>query len=295
MLGQILVASFYKYAVIECPDSLKKEQIELCTSLNLKGRILIGNEGINGSISGTMDEVRKFQEILLKDILFHGMDFKEQAAEKHAFNRLYISIRKEVVHFGTDAKLGNKADYIQPEQLNELIEGDHDIILLDVRNNYETRIGKFKNAITLDIRNFRDFPKAVSNLAYLKEKRIVTYCTGGIRCEKASAYLKEQNFKNVLQLQGGILNYGKSFPHGYFEGECFVFDDRLSIPLGKESEPLNECVWCKVKTGKYINCHNIDCDLLFVCCENCLHERNASCSGKCAASQRRRIKNMIHN
>ena len=136
---------------------------------------------------------------------------------------------------------------------------------------------------------FRDFPKAIDQIKNLKEKKIVTYCTGGIRCEKASAFLRKNGFKNVYQLKGGILNYGMEFPDTYWDGKCFVFDDRIAIPVNrKNNEALAECEWCHKKCDFYLNCYNMDCDKLFICCDECKQKHNKSCSEKCSTAKRRR-------
>jgi UPF0176 protein len=148
----------------------------------------------------------------------------------------------------------------------------------------------------LNIRNFRDFPDAIQAMDWLKDKKIVAYCTGGIRCEKASAFLKENGFNDVWQLKGGILNFGKEFPDTYWEGKCFVFDDRIAIDLNKKnSDVLDGCDFCNKKAGNYINCHNLDCDRLFSCCGECLLKWNASCSEGCSKAPNRRKKNIILN
>src|SRR3989338_1399498 len=153
-----LVASFYKYVEIADPIKLRNEQLEVCESLSLKGRILIGSEGINGSVFGAQENIEKYKRELRKKPLFSDLDFKEQEAQKQAFSRLYISVRKEIVHFGADVDLGNTAQFLEPKQLKEWLDSNEDIVLVDMRNDYESKIGKFRNAVTLNIRNFRDLP-----------------------------------------------------------------------------------------------------------------------------------------
>ena len=287
-----IVASFYKYIGIDSPLKLRNEQFELCKLLDLKGRILIGGEGINGSVYGTKTSVEKYKEALKSNNLFLDMEFKEQIAEKQAFRKLHVRVRKEIVHSGLKVDLKNTANFLSPRELKELLDKNEELILVDVRNDYESRIGKFKGAVTLNIKNFRDFPKAVKEIENLKDKKIVTYCTGGIRCEKASAFLKKNGFKNVYQIKGGILNYGKEFPDTYWLGSCFVFDDRLSIPINKNNtELLAECEWCGNPCNEYTNCHNLECDRLFISCEECRYKHNASCSESCSKAPKRRKEN----
>lgn len=291
-----VVASFYKYVEIGNPLKLRDEQLEVCNSLDIKGRILIGKEGINGSVCGKKKNIGHYRDKLKSNPLFHDMEFKEQDSQKTAFSRLYVSIRKEIVHFGFDVDLKNTADFVTPRQLKEWLDNNNDIVLVDMRNEYEARIGKFRNAVTLNIRNFRDLPKTADELSHLKDRKIVAYCTGGIRCEKASAYLRQNGFRDVYQLKGGILKFGEEFPDTYWEGKCFVFDERIAIELNKNrNDSIAVCGFCSKNAENYINCHNLDCDMLFSCCNGCLSKWNASCSEKCSKAPNRRKKNITLN
>ncbi len=292
----VMVSSFYKYTKLDNPADVQREIFDCCTSLGLKGRILLGHEGINGSVYGAEENVVKFKERLLENSSFSGMDFKEQTAKKPAFRKLIVRLRKEVVHFGADVDLGNTARFVTPRDLKGMLDNNEGIVLLDMRNDYETIIGKFRNAKTIGMRNFRELPKFLSELADLKEKSIVAYCTGGIRCEKASAFLKENGFNDVMQLKGGILAYGREFPDTYWDGKCFVFDDRLSISINKDSsDALSECLLCGTQCDEYINCHNIRCDRLFICCEECREKYKKSCCEECSKSPERRKEHSLIN
>ena len=291
-----IVSSFYKYIKIEDPAKFQQEHLELCKSLSLKGRILVGEEGINGSVYGLKKSVEEYKSTLKNNPLFSDMEFKDQETEKQAFRKMFVRVRKEIVHSELEVDLKNTAPYITPKQLKHMLDKNEDIVLVDVRNNYESKVGQFKNAIMLNINNFRDLPNSINEIKNLQYKKIVTYCTGGIRCEKASAYLIENGFKNVNQLKGGILKFGEEFPDTYWRGKCFVFDDRLAIPLNKKNiEPLNECAWCSKKCDDYTNCHNLDCDKLFICCEDCRKKYNKSCCEECCNSERRRKEFLIIN
>jgi len=285
---QEIVSSFYKYVKIENPAELQKEILQLCESLSLKGRILLGEEGINGSVYGAKENIENFIDNIKNNFLFKDIEFKTQTSDKPAFRKLFVRIRKEVVHFGNIVDLKNTAKFVTPSQLKEMLDKNEDIVLVDMRNDYEAKIGRFKSAITLSMKNFRDLPKVMNEIENLKEKKIVTYCTGGIRCEKASAYLKENGFENVMQLKGGILKFGEEFPDTYWEGKCFVFDDRLAVDLNNNKKALNNCVWCSSPCDDYINCHNLDCDKLFICCEDCKESNNKSCSEECSNAPKRR-------
>ena len=284
-----IVSSFYKYVKIENPAEFQKQHLEFCLSIGLKGRILVGEEGINGSVYGTKELIENYKKELRKNSLFSDIEFKEQISEKPAFRKMFVRIRKEVVNSGIQVDLKNTAQFIEPSKLKEWLDNKENITLVDMRNDYEANIGKFKNAITLSMKNFRELPNAVSEIENLKGKKIVTYCTGGIRCEKASAFLKENGFKDVYQIKGGILKFGEEFPDTYWEGKCFVFDDRIAIDLNKKNkEALTECVWCNKKCDDYLNCYNLDCDKLFICCDECREINNNGCSEECSRAPRRR-------
>ena len=221
---------------------------------------------------------------LKKNKLFKDIKFKHTISKIHPFKKTIVRVRKEIVTSGLKVNLNKKAEYVSPKELNNIIDKQKDIILLDARNNYESKIGKFKNALTPNIETFKQFKKIKKDLLKFKNKKIITYCTGGVRCEKASAFLKENGFKNVFQLEGGILNYIEKFPDKHFEGRCFVFDNRMSIPSSKKSKEISICELCHVNCSHYINCINVKCDKLFICCNNCEKKFNHACSKKCKYS-----------
>ena len=169
---------------------------------------------------------------------------------------------------------------MSPNELKDLYDNNYDFVIIDARNNYESFIGKFKNALTPDIETFKEFKKILPQLEQYKNKKVVLYCTGGIRCEKASSLLVKEGFTDVNQVDGGIFNYIQQYPGTYFEGRCFVFDDRLSIETG-DNKDITICEKCQKPCGEYINCSNIKCDKLFVCCDSCRIKFNNTCSRKC--------------
>ncbi len=277
--------TFYKYVLLKKLDFLKEYFQETCLQLSLNGRILIGEEGINGNVSGKLESVELFKTKIKTLSSFSDLTFREQNTYEQAHHKLVVRIRKEIVAFGKKVDYTNAASPLSPEALEQAFQNKEDILLLDARNTYETAIGKFQNALTLPIKNFREFPEASKRLNNLKNKKLVLYCTGGIRCEKASAYLKQQEFENVYQLQGGILHYLNKFPNSHFEGSCFVFDDRLGT---ETTRPISNCFHCKKSSSTYLNCFNLDCDKLFICCSDCQSQFNKTCSQKCTQAPRRR-------
>src|SRR3989344_5246984 len=284
-----IVSAFYKYVRIENPVEFHKEHLEYCLSIGLKGRILVGEEGINGSVYGNKHIVEKYKSELRKNPLFADIEFKENITDKPAFRKMFVRVRKEIVYSALNVDLNNTAKFIEPSKLKEWLDNNEDLVLVDMRNDYEHKIGRFMNAVTLDMKNFRDLPKSMNEIEDLKDKKIVTYCTGGIRCEKASAFLKENGFNDVYQIKGGILKFGEEFPDTYWEGKCFVFDDRIAIEINKnDKNKLTQCQWCGNGCDDYLNCHNLDCDKLFTCCEECREEYNKSCCEECLTAPKRR-------
>lgn len=277
------VVSLYKYAPLENPDALVHTLRRACLRHNILGRILISKEGINAAFSGTEEDIEMLK-VFFKE-LFPGITFREQSTEKQTYHKLVVRARKEVVVFGESVDVQRTGDHIPPEKFKQMLDNNEDIVIVDTRNEYETAVGKFKNAITLPIKTFKEFPKAVPLLEKYKDKKIVMYCTAGIRCEKASAYLKQKGFKNVNQLEGGIINYINKFPNDNWEGACFVFDNRLAAAVNK---PISVCVHCKQKTDAVINCHNLDCDILIICCSTCKTTMKGCCSEKCKNAPRHR-------
>lgn len=265
-------------------------QKQLCTELDLKGRILVADEGINGTIAGTSEAIDQYIKETSSKPEFADIEWKISWADTQVFPRLRVVKRDEIVTLGVkktgkDVSLDNKAHYIEPEELLALYENDQDFLILDARNEYEATIGKFKDAVIPPIDNFREFPAFAKSIEDYKDKEIVTYCTGGVRCEKASAYLREQGFKKVRQLHGGIHVYGEKTGGKYFEGELFVFDSRLHVPVNSVNpEVITECIYCHNKVARYVDCARTECDSLFICCENCEQEHQGACCDDCQKS-----------
>lgn len=276
------VLLYYKYTQIENPEDLREKQFELCSKLGLKGRILIAKEGINGTIGGTTEACNEYMKSTMEYSGLEDIEWKISNNTEDSFPKLRVVVRDEVVSFKAPVDLKNKAPYIQPKEMKELLDSNEEVVILDARNNYESKIGKFKNAIAPDIDNFREFPEFVKSIEHLKDKPVVTYCTGGIRCEKASAYLVEQGFTNVRQLHGGIAKYGEEAGGKDFEGSMYVFDKRIHIPVNSENpQIISECIHCNVKTENYINCCNAACNKQFIVCEECNVKFEGGCSVEC--------------
>lgn len=281
--GKYRVASFYTYSFIPEPETLVQQLREFCIEHRLLGRILVAREGVNCAVCGTLEDVSLFKNRVYT--IFHGISFREQNFSKNVYHGLVVRTRKEIVAFGREVDVSHAGEYITPEMLKKKLDDKENIILLDARNTYETSVGRFEHALTLPLEHFREFPQVVHQIEHLKDKEIVMYCTGGVRCEKSSAYLKEKRFSKVKQLKGGVLDFIRLYPGTHFKGSCFVFDDRL---VSQTSSPISTCVSCGELCDVYVNCHNLDCDMLFFCCSSCQEKTKRSCSPACLHSPRRR-------
>ena len=276
------VLLYYKYINVPDPESECEAQRALCAGLGLKGRILIGTEGINGTVAGNAEAIRAYRKAMDAHPLFDNIAYKADQSAIVPFPRLRVKTRPEVVSLEVSVDLAKTAPKLSPTEFNQIIK-DPDVVLFDARNNYESAIGRFKNAVTPDIRLFKELPDALKNYENLKNKKVVTYCTGGIRCEKASALMKQRGFKNVYQLDGGIINYAQAYPGGAFEGDCFVFDDRMKVSFKSNPEQLGLCIACSDSTNDYYNCAHKPCNTLMLVCADCRLQKEA-CSDTCEAN-----------
>ncbi len=283
------VLLYYQYVPIADPDQFRAEHYALCKQLGLKGRILVGKEGLNGTVAGTAEATEQYKQALRRDERFATIQFKEDGYKTNPFPKLKVTVRNEIVTLGVkgaDPKQGG--EHLSPEQWHELAQQD-DVVILDGRNNFEAAIGKFKNAITPDIEFFREFPGWVKqNKQKLANKKVLMYCTGGIRCERASALLKEEGIQDVYQLDGGIINYGKHIPNGLWEGSCYVFDERIKVQVNDDAhhQVISQCLFCETKTDQYYNCSNALCNKMILLCDSCLDKSNMACSEACSKNHR---------
>ena len=267
----ITVATLYKFVEINDLKSLRSEIQALCKENNAKGTILLAKEGINGTISAKNKEIRSILKKLKSDNRFKKLEVKFSETNKMPFNRMKVRIKREIVTIGDDSINPNiiSGDYVKPENWNELIS-DPEVIVIDTRNTYETKIGKFKNAIDPKTNSFREFPDWVKNFkkeVKNKDTKIAMYCTGGIRCEKSTSLMRKEGFNNVFHLEGGILKYLEKMSDDktLWDGECFVFDDRVALDDQLEVGSYQMCYACRMplkktdlKDDKYekgVSCH----------------------------------------
>ncbi|MBS0350612.1 MAG: sulfurtransferase [Proteobacteria bacterium] len=234
MSNSILNVTAYRFVALpqERLPILRIQLKEFAAAQSLKGTILLSVEGINLSLAGEQQAITEFKNFLNRFPEFAALTYRETFSEHQPFKRLLIRIKKEIITMGrTDLQPAMaSAQYIEPQQLKEWYQQGKEMLLLDTRNQYEVECGSFAGALNLKLKNFRNFPEAVKNLPpEVKKKPIVTFCTGGIRCEKAALWLEKQGFEQVYQLRGGILNYFEQCDRDFFQGKCFVFDERISI------------------------------------------------------------------
>ncbi|RAP35019.1 hypothetical protein B1207_14060 [Legionella quinlivanii] len=236
-----LVAAFYKFVSIPNHETLREPLLDKMVEHGIKGTIILAHEGINGTFAGLENDVEAFIEHLRSYSGFADLHFKKSYDETNPFDKSKVKLRKEIVSFGIDdIDAATQAGiYVKPEEWNQLIQ-DPEVLTIDTRNDYEVSLGSFKGAINPKTLNFRDFPEYVqNNLMQDKHKKIAMFCTGGIRCEKSTAYLKKLGFEQVYHLEGGILNYLETIQeNSLWEGSCFVFDNRVAV--NAELEPLEE-------------------------------------------------------
>ncbi len=290
MVKNYQILLYYCYSQIENPEDFREKHHLFCIENNILGRIIIASEGLNGTVSGTKEACAKYMQALRDDPRFAKIDFKIEESEGHAFQKLHVRVKSEIVHSGLEHINPNQKTGIHLEPAAfKAMKDQEDVVILDVRSNYEHSLGHFKNALTLDIENFRDFPEKVKELEHLKDKKILTYCTGGIKCEKASAFLLEQGFEQVYQLHGGIIKYGIEAGGEDFEGKCYVFDGRVSTQVNTVNpKVISKCYVCGTTSDRMVNCANPSCNNHVPICEKCGWEMEGACTDACKTHPEKR-------
>lgn len=272
---------YYKFTPITDPEAVKLWQKTLCDSCNLNGRILISKHGINGTVGGDINDLKRYIKQTKQFAGFKGIVFKWSDGSREEFPRMSVKTRRELVGFkNSDDEFevdmqgvvgGGK--HIKPKQVHELIEkyGD-EVVFFDGRNAHEASIGKFKNAIVPNTNTSRDFIAELESDKYddIKDKKVITYCTGGIRCEVISAMMKKRGFSDVYQIDGGIVKYGEAYgDDGLWEGSLRVFDNRMTVNFSNNAKTIGTCTHCKGSTSNFENCAHMECNELVLICEDC--------------------------
>lgn len=273
---------YYKFTPISDPEAVKLWQKTLCDSLNLRGRILVSRHGLNGTVGGDIDDLKAYVKATKSYPAFKNTVFKWSEGKREDFPRMSVKHRRELVGFkNSDDEFevdengvvgGGK--HLKPRQVHELVEQyGEDVVFFDGRNAHEAKIGKFKNAIVPNTNTSRDFIAELESDKYddIKDKKVVTYCTGGIRCEVISSMMKKRGFKDVYQIDGGIVKYGEAYgDDGLWEGSLRVFDDRMTVNFSDHAKTIGECTHCSNKTSNFENCLLKSCNDLVLICEECL-------------------------
>lgn len=284
---QVLLYYFYNH--IADPEEYRQEHLELCERLDLLGRILIGHEGINGTVSGTPENCRAYQDYMDNHSLTKGMEWKIDDVDSHQFPRLSIKVREEIVPLGLDKEDFSPREctgtHLSPEEWRKMMN-EEDTVILDARNQYEWELGHFDGAILPEVDSFRELTQWVrEHKEDFEGKKVMTYCTGGIRCEKFSGFLKKEGLGDVYQLHGGIVTYGKDpvAKGDKWLGSCYVFDERIKVPVNRTGEEttISRCSHCDEVSDRYCNCSWSPCNARHFCCEKCEKKSKGYCSDQC--------------
>ncbi len=293
-MNEYLVILYYHYTKLNELETFRDIHQEFCDRDNLLGRIYVASEGINGTLSGLKDDVLAYMEYLKNDQRFEEIVFKVDEADKHAFKKMHVRVKNELVNLSLETDINPKkltGEYVEPRDFYLRMQDPHTIVL-DARNDYEHQIGHFRGAIRPNIRNFRELPYWIKeNESLLKDKKILTYCTGGIRCEKLSGWLKAEGYNDVGQLKGGIITYGKDeVAQGQlWDGQCYVFDERLKVNINRvESVVVGRDHFDGTPCERQINCANPECNKQILVSQENEDKYLGGCSIECSRHPRNR-------
>ena len=265
---------FYKYTPVLDPKSFTKWIKQLCEHVGIKGRILIASEGINGTVEGTREQLDLFELEVRKARFgnFHDIWFKTSPGTGRTFKKLRVKARKNILNAGLEKDIDPNqvtGKHIEAEKLHEWFLHGEDFTIVDMRNDFEHAVGRFTGSIDPGMATFRDLPTVAPNLEHLKNKKVLTVCTYGVRCEKASGYLLQQGFQQVYQLHGGIGTYMKKYPGQHFEGSLYVFDERMTEQFTKNYTIIGVCTGCGGHSERFGNCAWHECHKQLIICESC--------------------------
>jgi UPF0176 protein len=277
MKTDFVVILFYRFTPIADPKSVAEKHRQKCLELGLKGRMIVAEEGINATFEGTSDAIEAYKSFLENDPLFAGILIKESVGTGSAFPKLKIVVRNEVVTLGAGSfdVAQETATELPAAELDAWYANNEDFVVLDLRNDYEIACGKFDKTINPGLSNFRDLPKKIADIAHLKDKKVVTVCTGGIRCEKATCLLKREGFSDIYQLKDGIHTYMKEHPGKNFKGTLFVFDNRMTTDVvpTENKVTIGQCFFCTIPTEQYCNDDSVRPSRKILCCPSCFQSK----------------------
>lgn len=285
-----LVLAYYIFTTIADPHNEVELHKKFFASRDATCRIYISEQGINGQMSAAADDAEEYIKWMHSRPLFETMKFKIHTHHENVFPRLTIKYRKHLVGYDREVDPAKGGEHVSPKKWDDMLENTPSKILLDVRNEYESKVGHFEGAELPPCENFREFEAYAEKLKQTtnpKETPVMMYCTGGIRCELYSTILKEHGFEKVYQLDGGVINYGLTHGSKHWLGKLFVFDDRMAIPINDEETPIiGKCHHCHAPIENYYNCANMDCNELFLCCGECLQKFSGCCHSGCCEAPR---------
>lgn len=285
-----LVLAYYHFTPIANPQEEVARHKAFLETRDVTCRVYISEEGINGQLSAAREHAHEYMEWMKQRPEFSSITFKCDDHHEHTFPRKTVKYRAQLVALDAPVNLSERGEHVSPDLWKQMLGDKQDSILLDVRNDYEWKVGRFEGAELppcATFREFRDYAEQLKKTVDPKKKRVMMYCTGGIRCELYSAVLKEKGFTQVYQLEGGIINYGKKQGNKHWLGKLFVFDDRLAVPLGdKGGSVIGTCHHCGTSNETYYNCANMDCNELFLCCPQCLEKFSGCCKDMCRLAER---------
>ncbi len=282
------VLLYYKITKIQHPESEVERHKEICKALQLTGRILIGEDGVNGTVGGSSEAIKLYRDYMDQHRVFKNIDFKESDSDIPPFPKMQIRARTEIIT--TEMKdtidWSMRGKYVDRDTFHKWLERGEEMILLDMRNDYEWEIGRFVGSVKPPMKYFRDLRDCMDFYDQFKGKKIVMFCTGGIRCEPASAVFVKYGFSRdqVYHLEGGIVKYAEKYGNdGFFEGKCFVFDDRIAVAVNTspDAKIVGNCLHCNSNIDVYRNCANRFCNKLFIACDDCNIKMNNTCSNEC--------------
>lgn len=288
------VILFYKYVGIGDPEKLARSQKSLQEKLGLKGRTIIAREGINATLEGRTEHIAEYLRCFLADPRFASTHIKRSPGTGNAFPKTSVKVRPEIVSLGLSAcdVDPNKLTgiHLPPAELHHWLRQGKEFYIIDMRNAYEHQVGHFRNSLLPPMDNFRDLPKFLASIAHLKHKTVLTVCTGGVRCEKASGYLLQNGFTDVYQLDGGIVSYMEQYPNEDFVGKLYVFDNRMMMGFYTDDPNhavVGACTFCSAKTENFTNCARQDCHRQLLACPDCAAKAVLLCPDGCKKATRK--------
>lgn len=288
------VLAFYLFTSIEDPKLEVEKHHAFFKDRDITSRIYISHEGINGQMSALKEHALEYIEWMKSDERFQHIDFKCHTYHEQVFPRATVKFRKQLVSLNHNADPHKGGEHLSPAEWKKILEDEKEqILLLDVRNDYEWKVGHFEGAVKPNLDIFRKFPEYSEGLKETydpKTTKVLMYCTGGIRCELYSAVMKDQGFEKVYQLNGGVIRYGLEEGEDKWLGKLFVFDDRLAVPISNENKApvISHCKHCNTLSDTYYNCANMDCNELFLCCPACAEKLAGCCDSECMCGERMR-------